>query len=85
MHAIDPTTESVDDFDDRRCHEIIDRGAGTPLDAEILGRGTWWMGSQTAESMGSGRIFLTGDAAHRFPPTGGLGLNSGAADIHGLL
>ena len=85
MHAIDPAVESIDDYDDRRCHEIIDRAAGTELDAEILGAGTWWMSSQTAESMGEGRIFLAGDAAHRFPPTGGLGLNSGVQDIHGLM
>jgi hypothetical protein len=29
-------------------------------------------------------VFLAGDAAHRFPPTGGLGLNTGVADVHNL-
>ncbi len=43
------------------------------------------MSAQTAESMGRGRVLLAGDAAHRFPPTGGLGLNSGVQDIHGLM
>ena len=43
------------------------------------------MSSQTADSMGGGRMFLAGDAAHRFPPTGGLGLNCGVQDIHGLM
>ncbi len=85
MHNIDPSKESAEDYGDDRCLEIIERAAGTRLDAQILGRGTWWMSSQTAESMGRGRIFLAGDAAHRFPPTGGLGLNSGMQDIHGLL
>lgn len=85
MHAIDPSTESVDDFPDDRCLDLVDRAAGTELDAEILGRGTWWMSAQTADSLGRGRIFLAGDAAHRFPPTGGLGLNSGVQDIHGLM
>ena len=85
MHAIDPSAESGDDYDDDRCVEVIERAAGTKLDAEILGKGTWWMSSQTADSMGRGRMFLAGDAAHRFPPTGGLGLNSGVQDIHGLM
>ncbi len=85
MHAIDPSTESVDEYDDHRCLEVVERAAGTELDAEIVGKGTWWMSSQTADSMGCGRIFLAGDSAHRFPPTGGLGLNSGVQDIHGLM
>jgi 2,4-dichlorophenol 6-monooxygenase len=85
MHAIDPSTESVDDYDDDRCVEVIEKAAGTRLDAQILGKATWWMSSQTADSMGRGRIFLAGDSAHRFPPTGGLGLNAGVQDIHGLM
>jgi len=85
MHAIDPSAETVDDYPDQRCLDVIERAAGAKLDAEILGKGSWWMSSQIAESMGQGRIFLAGDAAHRFPPTGGLGLNSGAQDIHGLM
>lgn len=85
MHAIDPSIESGDDYDDDRCRDVIENAAGTRLDAEILGTGTWWMSSQTADSMGRGRIFLAGDSAHRFPPTGGLGLNSGIQDIHGLM
>lgn len=85
MHAIDPSVESVEDYDDQRCLDVVAKAAGVELDAEILGKGTWWMSSQTADSMGRGRIFLAGDAAHRFPPTGGLGLNCGVQDIHGLM
>lgn len=85
MHAIDPEVESVDDFDDDRCLALVDAAAGTELDAEILGKGMWWMSAQTADSFGDGRIYLAGDAAHRFPPTGGLGLNCGMQDIHALM
>ena len=67
MHPIDPTRESVEDYDDARCLDIIDRAAGTRSALRSWAR-AWWMSSQTAESMGGGRIFLVGDAAHRFPP-----------------
>ncbi len=40
--------------------------------------------SRAATLPASGGIFLMGDAAHRFPPTGGLGLNTGVADAQGL-
>ncbi len=31
-----------------------------------------------------GRVFLAGDAAHRFPPAGGFGQNTGIQDAHNL-
>lgn len=31
-----------------------------------------------------GNVFLTGDAAHRFPPAGGFGMNTGIQDAHNL-
>ena len=39
---------------------------------------------QVAERYREGRVFLGGDAAHRFPPTGGLGLNTGILDVDHL-
>ena len=85
MHGLDPEEESLDDYPDERCRAVIDAAAGTEIDAEVLGTGTWRMSAQVADGMGRGRIHLAGDAAHRFPPTGGLGLNSGIQDIHALL
>lgn len=51
---------------------------------EITSTSTWRMTAQVAERFRAGRAFLVGDAAHRFPPTGGLGMNSGIGDAHNL-
>jgi hypothetical protein len=42
------------------------------------------MSAQVADAYRQGRVFLAGDAAHRFPPTGGLGLNTGVADAENI-
>lgn len=86
MHAFDPETEPADRFDAGRCEALV-RGAlagGGDLPIRILASAPWLMTSQIAERYRDGRIFLAGDAAHRFPPTGGLGLNTGVQDAHNL-
>jgi FAD binding domain len=52
---------------------------GAELDVEIIARSTWNAGyTLVAEKFQSGRVFLCGDAAHLFTPTGGLGYNTAA-------
>jgi 2-polyprenyl-6-methoxyphenol hydroxylase-like FAD-dependent oxidoreductase len=65
--------------------EIIRSHAGVPdLDVTLLNRSIWRMSKQVAAQFRRNRVFVVGDAAHRFPPTGGFGLNSGVQDAHNL-
>jgi 2,4-dichlorophenol 6-monooxygenase len=44
----------------------------------------WDVDAVMASAFSVGRVHLVGDAAHRHPPTGGLGLTSAIADVHNL-
>ena len=58
---------------------------GAPIDIEILSRGTWTAGfALVAERFRHGRVFIAGDAAHLFTPTGGLGYNTAVEDAVNL-
>lgn len=61
------------------------KALGGPALARILAVRPWSPHVQVAQRYRQGRIFLAGDAAHRFPPTGGLGLNTGILDVHNLV
>ncbi|HKJ24019.1 MAG TPA: FAD-dependent monooxygenase [Myxococcota bacterium] len=85
MHPFDPDVESVEDYDAARCAALVRSGLEDPgLDLAVETISTWTMTAQVAERYREGRVFLVGDAAHRFPPTGGLGLNSGVQDAQNL-
>lgn len=85
MHPFDPDAESIDDYDVSRCEGLV-REAMVSKDVpfEVANISTWFMTAQVADRYRDGRVFLVGDAAHRFPPTGGLGLNTGVQDVHNL-
>jgi len=85
MCPFDPETDPVDSFDEERCRSMVLAAMEREVPFEILGTSSWNMSAQIAERYRDGRVFLIGDAAHRFPPTGGLGLNTGVADVHNLL
>jgi len=44
----------------------------------------WSLEGIVASNLRVGRVFMVGDAAHRHPPTGGLGLTSAIQDAHNL-
>jgi 2,4-dichlorophenol 6-monooxygenase len=85
MHAWDPERERAEDYTEERCAALVRAALGTDAaDFRIRTIRPWHMSAQVAERYREGRIFLLGDAAHRFPPTGGLGLNTGVHDAHNL-
>jgi 2-polyprenyl-6-methoxyphenol hydroxylase-like FAD-dependent oxidoreductase len=77
--------EKYDERSDADVIRFIRKHTGIPdLSVELINHTTWRMTRQVASAFRRGRVFLAGDAAHRFPPTGGFGLNSGVQDAHNL-
>lgn len=61
------------------------RACGDAIDCEVLSFLTWTAGhALVADGMQRGRVFLGGDAAHLFTPTGGLGYNTAIEDAVNL-
>jgi hypothetical protein len=80
--ADDAATEALTEVDARR---LFAQAFGQPIDIEILSMATWMAGhALVAESFQKGRVFLGGDAAHLFTPTGGLGYNTAVEDAVNL-
>ncbi len=85
MHPFRKTEERIGDYTDEYCRELINRAVGTPVPGAVIENvSPWTMTAQIASDYAKGRTFFIGDAAHRFPPAGGLGLNTGAGDAQNL-
>lgn len=80
-----PPVQRLEDFTADNCRRRIREAVGhSDLAVGIHSVQSWAMTAQVADRYRKGRAFLIGDAAHRFPPTGGLGLNTGVHDAHNL-
>ena len=56
--------------------------AGHPITFHLITR--WTIGGLVADRFRVGRVLIAGDAAHRHPPTGALGLTSAIHDVHNV-
>jgi 2-polyprenyl-6-methoxyphenol hydroxylase-like FAD-dependent oxidoreductase len=78
LNAVVPPGETADP------KKLLARFLGTDIDCEILQANPWTANLLVAESYGRSRVFLAGDAAHQYIPTGGYGMNTGVADAYDL-
>jgi hypothetical protein len=70
---------------DAQAHALFEQAAGCACPVEKITRLPWYAGySLVADRYRHGRIFLAGDSAHLFTPTGGLGYNTGVDDAVNL-
>jgi 2-polyprenyl-6-methoxyphenol hydroxylase-like FAD-dependent oxidoreductase len=75
--------ESTITIDEARA--AFQHACGAPIACEVLSFLTWTAGhALVADAMQRGRVFLGGDAAHLFTPTGGLGYNTAIEDAVNL-
>lgn len=85
FHAALREDEQTDDWGETEARQLLRDAMGLSLPVQILSTGTWLAGHALyAEHFQRGRVFIAGDAAHLFTPTGGLGYNTAIEDAINL-
>ena len=73
--------EPAPDVDEAFATQVARQLVGDPeLEIELLSANTWTVNNMYATNMQDGRVFIMGDAAHRHPPSNGLGSNTSIQD-----
>ena len=85
FHAAIKPGEDADTWTEKDAKRVFSEAMGADIPIEILSMGTWLAGhALVAEKFQRGRVFIAGDAAHLFTPTGGLGYNTAVEDAVNL-
>lgn len=94
-----PPYQSLEDFSEKQVLQMVHDAMGIEsndtvanANVEVISVKAWTMSSLIAEQFvhirdvedGGGTGYLVGDAAHVFPPAGGLGMNTGLQDVFSL-
>ncbi|MGX9354727.1 FAD-dependent oxidoreductase [Roseobacteraceae bacterium S113] len=73
------------EVDAKMATDVARQLVGDPeLEIELLSANTWTVNDAYAEKLSKGRVFIMGDAAHRHPPSNGLGSNTSMQDAFNL-
>lgn len=85
FHAAVHDGENAEAWTEADARRVYAQALGREIPIEVLSFGTWTAGhSLVAQSFQRGRVFIAGDAAHLFTPTGGLGYNTAVEDAVNL-
>src|SRR5947209_16875353 len=81
----DPEEETLADYPEARCLQLIRAAVGIPdLPVQLKTVLAYEAYELVADRFQQGRVFLVGDAARTQPPSGGLGGNTGIAEAYNL-
>ena len=85
FHAALRPGEDADGWTAADARRVFREAVGADVPIEVLSMGTWLAGhALVAQRLQHGRVFMAGDAAHLFTPTGGLGYNTAVDDAVNL-
>lgn len=76
-----PAPEVTDAFATKVVRDLV---GDQTVEPEITSVSTWTVNNKYATNMQAGRVFIMGDAAHRHPPSNGLGSNTSIQDSFNL-
>ena len=77
--------QSPPEVDEKMATDVARQLVGDPeLEIDLISANTWTVNNRYASNMQNGRVFVMGDAAHRHPPSNGLGSNTSIQDSFNL-